>query len=367
MMSKKIAFICSVESYRLSEAHFFKDLCLVPILLGEYLNYDVTIVTSELNESVLHQTFPSVKFQHISFEGSFEANMNAYLMEHAQDIDIVFAIGPYPSYLSMLKTYKHYNPNGKIYMKLDVNRFWLSRLLTYSYFEELLQLCDLVTSECESIQTEINRMLNLDVKLIPNGYYEFFSTEPVAFEEKKNRILTVGRLDAPEKQIKLAVQAFLAAELADWEFRLVGPMSEEFRQELHELLEGSPFAAQVIILGPVYDKYLLEQEYRQAKIFCLTSIVECYAHVFAEAAKNGCYIISTNVDGASDITQNQRFGKIHPTYDWEHIALELKQTAAQEELLITTCDELQKFARSELNWPFIIKKIASFLDEEVVE
>ncbi|ATP40606.1 glycosyl transferase [Solibacillus sp. R5-41] len=363
-MSKKIAFICSVESYKLSEAHIFKDLCLVPILLGEYLNYDVTIVTSEFNESVLHQTFPFVKFQHIPFEGSFEENMNAYLKEHAQEIDIAFAIGPYPSYLSMLKTYKQYNPNGKIYMKLDVNRFWLSRLMTYSYFEELLHLCDLVTSECEPIQTQINSALNLDVKLIPNGYYEYFPTVPVSFEQKKNRILTVGRLDAPEKQIKMAVTSFLAAELADWEFRLVGPMSEKFRQELHEMLEGSAYADQVIILGPIYDKYLLEQEYRLAKIFCLTSTVECHAHVFAEAAKNGCYIISTNVDGASDITQNQRFGKIHPTYDWEHIGLELKNAATQEQVLSHTCDELQKFARTELNWKVIVKKIAGLLDEE---
>ncbi|MEG0384309.1 MAG: glycosyltransferase [Solibacillus sp.] len=363
-MSKKIAFICSVESYKLSEAHFFKDLCLVPILLGKYLNYDVSILTTELNESVLHQTFPSVKFEHIPFENNFESNMNAYLMEHAREIDIAFAIGPYPSYLSMFKTYKHYNPNGKIYMKLDVNRYWLSRLMTYSYFEELLQLCDLVTSECKSIQTEINHVLNVDVKLIPNGFYEYFPTEPVSFEQKKNRILMVGRLDAPEKQVKFAVKAFLVAELANWEFRLVGPLSEAFRNELHEMLEGSPFADQVIILGPIYDKYLLEQEYRQAKIFCLTSTVECHAHVFSEAAKNGCYIISTNVDGASDITQNQRFGKIHPTYDWEHIGLEFKNAAAQEQILAHTCDELQKFARTELNWQIIVKKIAGLLDEE---
>lgn len=363
-MAKKIAFICSVESYRLSEAHFFKDLCLVPILLGDYLQYDVTILTSELNESVLHETFPSVTFQPIPFEGDFEANMNAYLKEHAKEIDIAFAIGPYPSYLSMFKTYRQCNPNGKIYMKLDVNRFWLSRLLTYAYFEELLQLCDLVTSECAPIQAEINCILNADVKLIPNGFYEHFHTEPVPFMEKKNRILTVGRLDAPEKQVKLAVKAFLAAALSNWEFRLVGPMSENFRQEIFEMLEGSPFADQVILLGPIYDKYLLEQEYRQAKIFCLTSTVECYAHVFAEAAKNGCYIISTNVDGASDITQNQRFGKIHPTYDWEHIALELKKTAAQEDVLADTCDKLQTFARAELNWNVLVKKIADLLDEK---
>ncbi len=47
-MSKRIAFLCSVESYKLSDAHIFKDLCLVPILLGEELGYEKSIVTTEM-------------------------------------------------------------------------------------------------------------------------------------------------------------------------------------------------------------------------------------------------------------------------------------------------------------------------------
>ncbi|MFJ7732164.1 glycosyltransferase [Lysinibacillus sp. NPDC097231] len=363
-MTKKIAFICSVESYKLSDAHIFKDLCLVPILLGEYLGYDVTILTTEMNEALLQQTFPSVTFQHIPFGDDYVANMNAYLIEHAKEIDIAFAIGPYPSYLSILKTYKKFNPNGKIYMKLDVNRFWLNRLKTYPYFEELLQLCDVCSSECESIQKSIQEFLNLDIKHLPNGFYERFHTEPVLFNEKENRILTVGRLDAPEKQILLAVRAFLAAQLSDWEFRLVGPMSEAFRQELLKLLDGNPFASQVIILGPIYDKVLLEEEYRKAKIFCLTSLVECYAHVFAEAAKNGCYIVTTDVDGAADITHQQRFGTIHPTHDWESVGRTLQQVTKQDKLLADTCEHLQAFAKSQLNWKDIVIKAAEYLDEE---
>ena len=46
-------------------------------------------------------------------------------------------------------------------------------------------------------------------------------------------------------------------------------MSEAFRQELLNVLDGNPFAAQVIILGPIYDKVQLEEEYRKAKIFAL--------------------------------------------------------------------------------------------------
>lgn len=362
-MTKRIAFICSVESYKLSDAHIFKDLCLVPILLGEHLGYEVTIVTTEMNEALLQQVFPTVKFESVPFEDDYVVNMNAYLAQHARDIDIAFAIGPYPSYLAILKTYKHFNPNGKIYMKLDVNRFWLNRLKTYPYFLELLQLCDLLTSECISIQTAIKDFSQLDVKHIPNGFYEHIPTEPVPFHEKENRILTVGRLDAPEKQTILTVKAFLAAQLPDWELRLVGPMSVSFQEELRLLLDSHPFAAQVTMVGPIVDKVQLEEEYRKAKIFCLTSLVECYAHVFAEAAKNGCYIVTTDVDGAADITQQQRFGTIHPTHDWEAIGQTLQQVAAHESLLADTCVQLQAFARKELNWRQIVKKVANYLGE----
>lgn len=77
-MTKRIAFICSVESYKLSDAHIFKDLCLVPILLGgEHLGYEVTIVTTEMNEALLQQVFPTVKFASVPFADDYVANMNA--------------------------------------------------------------------------------------------------------------------------------------------------------------------------------------------------------------------------------------------------------------------------------------------------
>ncbi|MFU8646793.1 glycosyltransferase [Lysinibacillus sp. RSDA_15] len=362
-MTKRIAFICSVESAKLSDAHIFKDLCLVPILLGEYLGYEVSIVTAEMNEALLQQSFPTVKFERIPIGIDYVANMNAYLVKHAKDIDLVFAIGPYPSYLSILQTYKQFNPNGKVYMKLDVNRFWLSRLKTYPYFLELLQLCDLLTSECVSIQTDIREFSQLDVQHIPNGFYEYFHTEPVQFHEKENRILSVGRLDAPEKQTTFTIKAFLAAQLTDWELRLVGPMSESFQQEIKQLLDSHPYPAQVTMVGPISDKMQLEEEYRKAKIFCLTSTVECFAHVFAEAAKNGCFIVTTDVDGAADITQQQRFGCIHPTHDWESIARTLQQVTQQEEMLANTCLQLQADARRDLNWQHIVKDVAAYLNE----
>lgn len=366
-MVKKIALI-SMDGNELGDQYIFKDICLIPILLGEYLGYDV-LITTKINQEKLKETFPKVNFEFIAFPDNYEVNMNQYLKEHAHEIDIAFAFGAYPSYLQLLETYKANNPNGKTYLKLDMNRYWLSRLIQnhYDYFARLLQISDFVSAECSPIVEIIKGKFQKDVYHIPNGYYEFFPTDFVTFDEKKNIILTVGRLDAPEKQVMMTVGCFLAAELPDWELRLVGSMSDEFKNQLTNFISTSPFSEQVKILGPIYDKYQLEEEYRQAKIFSLTSKVECHAHVLAEAAKNGCFLMLTDIDGAIDITQNQRWGRIHPIQNWALFIDSLKNVTQQEILLEETCREIQYFARENLNWHHLIAKIARILGEEPTE
>ncbi|MER1999283.1 MAG: glycosyltransferase [Lysinibacillus sp.] len=361
---KKIALI-SMDGHTLGDQYIFKDICLIPILLGAYLNYDV-LITTDINKEKLKETFPNVNFEFIAFENNYELNMNQYLKDHAHEIDIAFAFGAYPSYLQLLETYKTSNPNGKTYLKLDMNRYWLGRLLkeTPNYLAQLFRYCDVVSAECSPIVKILEEQFQREIHHIPNGYYDFFPTEEVSYEEKKNIILNVSRLDAPVKQIMMTVYAFLNAGLPDWELRLVGAMSEQFKNELMAVVAASPYANQVKVLGPIIDKHELEQEYRQAKIFCLTSTVECHAHVLAEAAKNGCYFMLTDIDGAIDITSNQKWGRIHPIYNWPFFTQSLKEVSTQEELFRNTCKEIQHFARENLSWHHIIAKVAHILEEK---
>ena len=363
-MVKKIALL-SMDGHALGDQYIFKDICLIPILLGGYLGYDV-LITTEINQEKLKGNFPNINFEFIAFQDNYEINMNQYLQDHANEIDIVFAFGAYPSYLQLLDTYKRNNPNGKTYIKLDMNRYWLNRLIVNSpdYLVRLFQHCDFISAECSPIVKILEEKFQRKIHHIPNGFYDFFPTEEVSYDEKKNIILTVGRLDAPDKQVMMIVYAFLNAQIPDWELRLVGPMSEQFKEQLMDVVSASSYSNQVKILGPIFDKHKLEEEYRQAKIFCLTSKVECHAHVLAEAAKNGCYLMLTDIDGALDITKNQRWGRIHPIYNWPFFSESLKEVSEQEELFKTTCMEIQNFARNNLNWHHLIAKIANILGEE---
>lgn len=361
-MVKKIALV-SMDGHALGDQYIFKDICLIPILLGDYLGYDV-LITTEINQEKLKETFPTINFEFIAFQENYEFNMNQYLQDHANEIDIAFAFGAYPSYLQLLETYKKNNPNGKTYLKLDVNRYWLNRLIDFpNYLDRLFQHCDFVSAECTPLLKILEEKYQREIHHIPNGYYDFFPTESVSYDEKRNIILTVGRLDSPDKQVMMTVYAFLNAGLPDWELRLVGAMSDEFKKQLMEVINASPYSNQVKILGPIFDKHQLEEEYRQAKIFCLTSKVECHAHVLAEAAKNGCYLMLTDIDGAIDITNNQRWGRIHPIYNWLFFTESLKEVSEQEELFKVTCEEIQNFARKNLNWHHLVAKIAEILGE----
>ena len=110
---KKIALL-SMDGHALGDQYIFKDICLIPILLVVYLGYDV-LITTEINQEKLEETFPNINFEFIAFQDNYEINMNQYLHDHGNEIDIVFAFGAYPSYLQLLDTYKTSHPNGKTY------------------------------------------------------------------------------------------------------------------------------------------------------------------------------------------------------------------------------------------------------------
>lgn len=357
----KIALI-SRDGEPLGDEYIYKDICIIPILLGQYLDYEV-LITTQMNREKLKEAFPKVKFEFLTFQDNYEMNMIQYLKDHAKDINIAFAFGPYAPYLQLLEAYKTYNPNGITYLKMDMNRYWLTRLINHHHFlKSLFEHCDFISAECLPIVKTLEENFNRKIHHIPNGFYEYFPTENVPYEEKKNIILMVGRLDDPVKQVMMAVNAFLNAKLLDWELRLVGTMSEDYKKQLTEVIANSSHGSQVKILGPIFDKYKLEEEYRQAKIFCLTSYTEAHAHVLAEAAKNGCYLMLTDIDGAIDITHNQKWGKIHPIYDIEFFSNSLKEVTKQEEVLKKASNELQKYAQENLNWHQIITKLSNILE-----
>jgi glycosyltransferase involved in cell wall biosynthesis len=105
---------------------------------------------------------------------------------------------------------------------------------------------------------------------------------------KKELVLHISRLCAPNKNIKRLIQA---AVRYNFQLRLGGILNgEEERQWLYNLITGHD---NIQYIGLLSDKELINW-YSRCKVFALPSLVEGVGMVALEAAGRGCEIVLTN-------------------------------------------------------------------------
>ncbi|MDD3225241.1 MAG: FkbM family methyltransferase [Clostridium sp.] len=362
---KRIALIASADVFNLSYDHIFKDVCLIPTLMKEKFGFEASIVSYGIDAKLVKNFLSGIHCINIDKTENYLLDINYYLEENAKNIDIIYILGPYESYDIITKLYKMYNPRGKIYLKLDMNRYWLNSIINKKYFRNLLEISDLVTVEDRKLQDMINSICNCKVEYLRNGCYKFVKVSKVKYEEKKNVILTVGRLGSEQKATGILIEAFLKANLPNWELRLVGSIEKEFLPVLERYKQNPKFKKQVKVIGRIEDKNILYNEYRKAKIFCMTSQVEGCAHVYTEAGLHGCYIVSTDVDGISDIS---KYSSIVPVNDLNEITNALENAAKNEELMKKNCYKIQEYIQNEGMWDIIISKLyLLFCSSELID
>lgn len=340
----------------ISDEQILKDTCLIPCLLQKIYGYNSTIAAYSINVELLKKYFPQCNFICIKRSGNFEKDALDFLEQNSLSYDMFYVFGGDPCNYNFAAKYKSKNPNGKVYCKLDMNRFWLSGITSQAYFEKLLQLCDLTTVECKNMHELINRKVPYDIGYLPNGYYDTFETKPLSYSDKQNIILTAGRLGHEQKRTEDLIESFLAANLSGWKLRLAGNIEPPFLPKL-EKYKSEPGFSNIEFIGHIDDRQQMENEYRHAKVFCMTSRYECFAHVFTEAAKNGCYIISTDVDGAYDVTDGKKYGTIVPIGDKNSISIALKSVCADEKLIKSVFSKVPDFVMKKYSWEYLIAKL----------
>ena len=119
----------------------------------------------------------------------------------------------------------------------------------------------------------------------------------------------------------------------------------------------------VIFTGEIADKQALNAEYQKAKIFCLTSRLESFGLVFAEAASHGCFIITSDVVSAKDVTGNGNYGDIFRKDYVAQLADLLIKDCRDEERLARVCTTIQDYAYQNFYWVDICRKIYRHLQK----
>lgn len=82
-----------------------------------------------------------------------------------------------------------------------------------------------------------------------------------------------------------------------------------------------------------------------------------------EALSAGCYIISSDVYCAYDITDYQRFGMIFPVGDVIGLSKCLKYACKNEGILRKTCEEGPSFVYQNYDWDKNCEKIEQLLSK----
>ncbi len=117
----------------------------------------------------------------------------------------------------------------------------------------------------------------------------------------------------------------------------------------------------IIFTGPIYDRNKLNEEYKKSKIFCLTSRFESFGLVFLEAMKNGCYLITSDIESSLDVTDNKKYGNIFPIDDVKELANCLVTACNNENSLYENCKNIQEYVYKKFYWPVICKKVNNLL------
>lgn len=348
--------------------HLTKELGLIPYVLHKHFDYDGSIASYQ------NGTYPTIEREVSGLKQMFIkrifdnqlADVLWFLLFNFFRFDVISVYHfTHTSWISGL-FFKLLTLNkGKVYLKLDADE----RLFNYKprgYKKRLSNFIfshiDLVSVENKSYARRLNEagVFGRAVELIPNGFYGFGSTSVVDFFEKENLMITVGRIGTLQKATEVLCKAFVVFSQKDtnWRLEIIGPVADSFKTFISDFFLKYPeMLERITFVGSVNERDKLEKYYRRAKIFVLTSRWEGFPNVFLEAISKGCFVISSDLPAAYDITDHGKYGCIFPVDDVENLAMTLENVCGDQYNLEINCKAVQKFAFDNYHWVKICERL----------
>lgn len=369
----------------LDHEHLGKDPFLVPYYLGKLMDYEVKIIypLTESNK-ILPSNIKGVDLCPLKLDasqdgkktGNFVRATYHYIWQHAKEIDLLMRFFDIDTSRKAAMIYKLRNPNGKVYIKMDVNPYIINDMtpsFPKSIFANikskiLKSFVDVISCETQLAFNKLKESPNAynhwgnKIVCMPNGFdEELLSSLQIsekAYPEKENMMITVGRLGTPPKNTPMLLNALAKADLKNWKFYLIGPIESSLQPIIDSFYEQNPEKKfNVIFTGPIYDKKELWEYYNRSKVFVLTSKWEGFALVYTESMRFRNYILSTKVGAASDVIQDGKYGDYLAQDDAEDLAKKLEDIVSGK----TNINVYDNFDVKSLSWEERLKVIVDRL------
>jgi glycosyltransferase involved in cell wall biosynthesis len=362
--------------------HLVKDVGQLPYFMYKTEGYDATLISYQNNVEYpfIDQEVNGLKLNFIPNKGRFlyfELGVLYYLLNHSKSIAVLNLFHFKKDHILYLLIYKLVNPQGKAYIKLDMdilffknyNAFLFSNYALKNFILKALtswifKLTDLFSVETDQAKDYLlNVYPELQNKLIcvPNGVDNLYLDKEIpikAFQEKENIILTVGRIGTQQKNTALLLDALKITDLKDWKVYILGPIEESFKKYIADFYKEYPqLENKVIFTGNITDRKELFDWYNRSKIFCLSSRYEGFPIAFPEALYFGNYLISSPVSSAEHITSNGKYGTVARA-DAHEFSKAIQNSIEPGFLSSQRYEEIRRFSKDNFTWPGIVKKLA---------
>lgn len=252
-------------------------------------------------------------------------------------------------------------PNSQIYLKLDMDPSFFE--YKPSFFARLsgklvLSMVNVISAEDKNtyfrLLTEGLFEKKIGDKLIhlPNGTW----VDRNANCKKENKLLVLSRFYSKQKNTELLFKLFENVEsFCEFEIVLAGPIEDRI-DEFHNKVNALKNRLNIRYMGNINDRQLLTKLLSESKAIINTSLYEGFALVFPEAVACGTTIISTDVNGFKETTNNYKFGHLIKKYIYDET--EAKQLDAYLIQLIESDDSLfehvSEWAGRNFSWDAIL-------------
>lgn len=337
--------------------HLIKDVGMIPYTLSKNHKFTSGLASFENgNYPYLSKEVNGLK--HIIIKNFFRndfLNIVLFIIKNYKNWDVLqcyHITKESIAYLSLFKFLKIISFSKSItFLKFDSND------LAYTYkinfiVRLLLKNINILSVESKKLFNYYSKVFKLsnNLYLVPNG---FKINENVICSEKKNIIITVGRIGSFEKNNEYLLEEFVnfSKTNLDWKLKLIGPIEPKFNLFIENFFINYPqLKTRIEFTGNINDRDTLNQYYKQAKIFVLTSPMEGFPLVYLEALSKGCFIISPRFSSAIDITDNGVYGDFFENNVKDNLSRKLIAVIENESKLINICKKAQVFANTHYTW-----------------
>ncbi len=339
-MGKYIVGYCK----EFQKMYFTKDVFVIPFYISKLLNLNIKYFY-EIN--IGKDAIP-VEYRGTRIKGFGHSKVNdrtvfvdlvRTILFHAKSIKVCFFV--HLSHPVMLITilYKILNPQGKVMVMGDMDNTCATRLVEHGFVfstgikgkikkmlvNAFFRKVDVFSVGEEIVYLTLSGMFNKNKWkgltichpcLDDDLFYSLGLQQPTE-SAKENMMITVGRIGSYQKNTDMMLEAFTKVDFKDWKVILIGPFTDGFStkktsnyvQKIEQFFEKNPHLRKhIVFTGPMYDVKQIYDYYIRSKVFLLTSRFEGFANVVSDAAALGCYIVSTDVGGASCVSNNWKFG-----------------------------------------------------------